>query len=476
MTAVIGPPVQRQIDIIPESFNLGAESPLLNLPNSLYMAVYEGNIQQVKFLLDCGVRINGHNDYGQNVLVGALHIDHDNKRRRMFKYLLRRRGNPMGHDVKFGRNVISWACVLVRFTQVDYLLKHYFGEININEKDNDGMTPLHHATQSGDVDLVSVVLKGLNKYQLPVDISNNLGLTPYLEAKRLGFHNVADLLATKGFACTTLCDQNSFKTSDDWAKEGIMERYRFAKKQRLKDECWSKIKGRIPRLQHSHKLPKLLFTRYEAAVNSMNDISMESSQRMSENSTPNKYNSLLDRPEPSPRLTNRRMTLSQFNPAFTLMDLASRDKGHMAQQFHHSQFDTTKASEYKKNDTGISSMMTILSDQQTTSFRKSVRYVKPETPVVIVIPKERKRVSTLAILFGKDKKGKLQKARLSRIRKTPDPLTRRRKQSNMTTNSDKSNEERARKKTSRHSKDFKTTPPVMERENSLVRSKQPAFP
>ena len=92
--------------------------------------------------------------------------------------------------------------------------------------------------------------------------------------------------------------------------------------------------------------------------------------------------------------------------ALTLLEQSSfqRGAGRPANSFVQSHFDTSKASEYRHMMGNLSSFMDVLAQQQTKSFRKSVEVKKPVTPPK---PKKKKsKVSSLAIILGKDRSGK----------------------------------------------------------------------
>ncbi|GFR72117.1 ankyrin repeat domain-containing protein 50 [Elysia marginata] len=95
--------------------------------------------------------------------------------------------------------------------------------------------------------------------------------------------------------------------------------------------------------------------------------------------------------------------------ALSLLEQSSFQRGRLANSFHQSHFDTSKASEYGHMMGNLSSFMDVLAQQQTKSFRKSVEVKKPVTPPK---PKKKKnKVSTLAIIFGKERGGKRRGAR-----------------------------------------------------------------
>ena len=80
-----------------------------------------------------------------------------------------------------------------------------------------------------------------------------------------------------------------------------------------------------------------------------------------------------------------------------LLKETSFSRGHKAQHFHQSQLDKSKEAEYKHMLGNLNSIMDVLSQQQTKSFRKSVEVKKPETPKEV---KKKSKVSSLAIIFG----------------------------------------------------------------------------
>jgi ankyrin repeat protein len=92
----------------------------------------------------------------------ALRIDHQAKRRRMFRFLLRRGANPNDADLKTGRNALMWCCALRRADQVKLLLEHS-GEFDFSQTDHDGQTALHLAVQSMDHHIVELVASEMQR-------------------------------------------------------------------------------------------------------------------------------------------------------------------------------------------------------------------------------------------------------------------------------------------------------------------------
>ena len=74
--------------------------------------------------------------------------------------------------------------------QVKALLKEVAGDINLQEKDNEGHTALHYAVMAGHMDIVVALVDMHRKFGVSVDVADKMGLTPYLHAKRLGYRLV----------------------------------------------------------------------------------------------------------------------------------------------------------------------------------------------------------------------------------------------------------------------------------------------
>ena len=75
--------------------------------------------------------------------------------------------------------------------QVQALLQEVAGDLDLQAKDGESHTALHHAVMAGHLPLVTVLVHMHRKYGVSVDVPDRLGLTPYLHAKRLGYRWVS---------------------------------------------------------------------------------------------------------------------------------------------------------------------------------------------------------------------------------------------------------------------------------------------
>ena len=212
------------------------------LGNSLFHAVYKCRYQKTKFLLERGFVANSKNDYGYNVLFAALQIESGPGRRRMFRLLLDYDVDPFELDHKYKRNTLHWAAKLGRKDEINILFDSYMGEFDFHQRDNEGMTPLHLATCSGYPDVVKTLVKEMVRYGTSVDVTDHLGLTPYLHAKRMGYEDIAEILRDDGKASASKADDFMFKKADEWREIGLKERSRNVLEKRMSNAA---IYGRM---------------------------------------------------------------------------------------------------------------------------------------------------------------------------------------------------------------------------------------
>nr|KAG5709835.1 hypothetical protein BaRGS_032659 [Batillaria attramentaria] len=462
----------------------------LTASNSLFHAVLKGRVQGVRFLLNRGVTVNGKNDYGYSILVAALHIDDAKKRDKMFSLLMDRNADAFFKDATHQRTVLQWACILGRVEQVKTILDELGGEIDLNYKDTDGHTALHHAVMAGNMNIVQVLVDMYRKFGVNVDVPDKLGLTPYLHAKRLGYRDVAECLRTQGLASQGHGDM-LFRSPREWSQIGKFERKKAIEIHTQEAINLAKIQGKITRVRDLENggpyvsprmaVPPILLPSY----NPSRDVGVRLAARykdrlstslpsLSQDDSPTAHDgrpssangaaghdntdgaqaggmkgrhraagagaSHADRPR-APRLAFAQGDSAVdgngshvptgaggggsvaaiagvpwegaagasiphgkgtgSNTAFNLMEM--HGEGRMARQFHKSEFDTSKAREYGHMLGNLNAIMDVLSQQQSKSFRQSVRYERPVTPKK---KKPKKNVSTLAIIFGRDKSGR----------------------------------------------------------------------
>lgn len=387
------------------------------LASGLFHNVYKGRMRKVKFLLDNGLDINAKNDYGYGVLIAALHIENNSKRSKMFQFLLENNADPLQKDPKHQRNALAWACVLGRDEQAIILLDCYMGEFDFHEKDKEGMTALHLATQAGRTEIVKTLVREMTKYGMSVDVPDNLGLTPYLHAKRLGFGLIADILKIEGGACEGQGDRYSFKKADEWRDIGIRERNEEYRVRRDTLYEQAAIAGSARMLMEfegpgyeiiSIPTPKARKKHsYRSKSTSDADSNSKEVQKSVRIMSPRSQIAMPLGTDYKAQSKSNRMFLDSPDGArrldtMSLIQMREPKKGIAPKQFHASELDASKANEYKHILGDLATMMDYLSMQHSKSFRRSVPPMKPNREESNTGPKR----STLAIIFGKNKRGR----------------------------------------------------------------------
>ncbi len=121
-----------------------------------------------------------------------------------------------------GRNALSWACLYGYDQDVSKLLQNADVDLDLNQGDMYGQTALFHAATSGSAATVKIMVDSLKKYSLSCDIANFSGITPLMQASKLGHDVCASILIHQGGATVGINLQASEKvaneeTGDKWA-------------------------------------------------------------------------------------------------------------------------------------------------------------------------------------------------------------------------------------------------------------------
>lgn len=377
--------------------------------NNLFNSVYKCRFRKLKLMLDKGLNVNTLNDYGYNVLIGALHI-HDNENRgKMFKFLINRNANPHFKDERHGRSVLSWSCILGRPAELQMLLDMFIGELDLLEKDFNGMTPLHHSCQIGNEEIVTILCKECRRYRLSVDVHDKLGLTPYLHAKRLGYQQIAKVLNEVGLASTGQSDMFTFRSGEEWTELGKKAKERQETRRRLSDFEQAAIKG-SSRMMNTLKKNSLSGSVPEIRISCVdepprrntifiagkpeisNSKSVKDLEALEKQFLVNTYGARNERGKLAPP------TSLTFRGSLALLDLTA-DSNNFAS------FDDKKQVQKKLTkvqEANLANIMAKLAEQKTSSYRRGVIVPTPDSQK----GDGKKKGSTLAIIFGKKKNRK----------------------------------------------------------------------
>ncbi|XP_013413506.1 ankyrin repeat domain-containing protein 27 [Lingula anatina] len=204
------------MDIIGMSSNLSIRSPKRPVKTALHQAIVDGRLHQVRLLVSvhkCNVDSRDMN--GRTPMMISCILDNEEVGLKMAKICLKAGAFLNAKDI-FGRSALSYACMKGKHEIVRRILREDI--MGVNDKDNDGNTPLIHAATSGKPAVVKLVVDILNRYGLPIDIRNNLGYTALLLAAKHGHYVSAHILLKEGGAASKLRDNEYFLNASEWAR------------------------------------------------------------------------------------------------------------------------------------------------------------------------------------------------------------------------------------------------------------------
>ncbi|XP_060585823.1 inversin-like isoform X2 [Ruditapes philippinarum] len=184
---------------------------------ALHQAVLDGRVHQVRLLVEKhGVGVDVKDVYGRTPLMLTSMVEEE-AGARMAKILVAA-GSNLGLRDNMGRTALSLVCLNGREKIVEEILRKDI--LNINEPDNDGNTPLHHAASSGNPNIVKFLGELFVKFGLDIDTRNKLGYTALLLACRHGNFVSAHFLLSEGQASPALRDGEAYLNATEWTQKG----------------------------------------------------------------------------------------------------------------------------------------------------------------------------------------------------------------------------------------------------------------
>ena len=186
------------------------------IKTALHQAVLDCRLHQVRLLV---AKHNSNMDSkdlnGRTPLMLSCMVDEEYGYR-MAKILIKAGAFLNLRDV-FGRTALSYACMNGRHLIVQCLIRE--DVIDINEGDNDGNTPLHHASASKNPKVIQALTNCFVKFGLDIDTRNNMGYTALLLACKNGHYASAHELLVTGRACPTLRDNEVYLNASEWVQK-----------------------------------------------------------------------------------------------------------------------------------------------------------------------------------------------------------------------------------------------------------------
>ncbi|XP_035699654.1 uncharacterized protein LOC118432231 [Branchiostoma floridae] len=161
---------------------------------SVAAALEKGNYRHLDLLVRAGFNVDTATERGQTPLILCCYIE-DESRGQHCAHLLLSRGANVGLADPSGRNALMHACLTGRRRLVELYIQPECVDFDLNAKDKDGNTALHHAVLSGNPDIVRSMTRALGKFHLGTSEPNTLGLTPYGLGRKLGFQECCHVLS-----------------------------------------------------------------------------------------------------------------------------------------------------------------------------------------------------------------------------------------------------------------------------------------
>ena len=185
-------------------------------------AINERRFKQVRSFIDFGVNLNSKDTDGKTALIQLCSVEPDSLAISFASRLLKR-GAKIDVTDRNGVSALSTAVVKQKGDMVALFLKEA-GNFDLNSTDKKGNTALLHAAQVGNFNILNALVIALQKYQLSVNVPNNEGTTPLIQACMNGDVVCARYLLKEGKAAISNRDWIHRKTALEWAKmKGIEE-------------------------------------------------------------------------------------------------------------------------------------------------------------------------------------------------------------------------------------------------------------
>ncbi|XP_065838421.1 ankyrin repeat domain-containing protein 33B-like [Oscarella lobularis] len=157
---------------------------------------------------------NVRDDAHRTLLMRICYLDEAEKRETMTRIVVEHGCNVNAQD-ELGRTALTYAALFGRDDVVNYLVEK--GADALIE-DVDGNGPLYHCASVGNAEIAWTLIKAYGGRGLNVNKRNLQGMTPLLQAAKLGHVHCAKVLVTEGGASTTVRDLDGFMNAEEWAR------------------------------------------------------------------------------------------------------------------------------------------------------------------------------------------------------------------------------------------------------------------
>ncbi|XP_071800293.1 uncharacterized protein [Asterias amurensis] len=161
----------------------------------LHVAIRRGQFHDARQLVSAGDDVNCGDGTHRTPLILCALLEQATWGVGIARMLLEM-GALVGLPDKQGRNALIYACIYRRLELVEIFLRAV--DFDLNHRDRFGNTALFYAASSGNIDIVTELVKKFKHFGEKLDRGNKCGMTPLLEACRLGHKTVGRILVENG--------------------------------------------------------------------------------------------------------------------------------------------------------------------------------------------------------------------------------------------------------------------------------------
>ncbi|XP_046372490.2 ankyrin repeat domain-containing protein 50-like [Haliotis rufescens] len=174
----------------PQSASALLRGPPLCLSDVMKM----GYLQQVRDLVDLGMDIDSRDVDGKTPLMLCALMEPESWGTGIARHLIENGADLKLRD-KAGLNALHYACIYER----DALTKVFLHAIDfdLNQADKHGNTALHYCVQSGNVEMVKLLVEHLQRYGLSLEMENRAGVSARSLAQKLPWMECVQLLTER---------------------------------------------------------------------------------------------------------------------------------------------------------------------------------------------------------------------------------------------------------------------------------------
>ncbi|XP_072043924.1 uncharacterized protein [Amphiura filiformis] len=366
-------------------------------------AVASLRYKQIECLVGSGVDINSRNARGQTALMIACFLSQEDKRYRMFRFLMKHNADILDLDDN-DTSVFQYACMRGCLDIVEIILKKAsVAAVNLASTDKDGRTALFYAVTNGNVQIVTLLVSLMRERGISVDTADISGRTPLLQATMLGNTEIALILEVEGRANPRICDREMHMDANGWAEDSAR------KQQTMAEECAEveKIQELIfPNLSGSNRRDamKKQRSKWQERPPSLPMISYRDITNMAINENNNYELPSISETKPYKSRKGTKMTQlnnKSFDSALSLLELSRKSSLSNMRLQNVGSIDVSEQSSYDTSSNyTINKLLGFCSDQSTGCYRKAAQPPKPRVPAPFPVKSSfaKDRFLTLATL------------------------------------------------------------------------------